>query len=494
LNHAPDPSRVVPRERSSGVRRAVVRLAALPCHRELALPRTQPHLHRLRLAPRRRGWPIAALLAAIAVSACDGAVLDPGRDMSITVLPAAGLVQPMRIQFPRPRAVTLDYWTTDGPRLRVTSAADRAHDLLLTRLRPDRTYRYEVVGTGVEGAFRSAPLPADLVAVDVQVSGSATQPLVLLHFFADEGFRGYVVVDPTGSIVWYWRTADFPFGATRRANGNFVFMDKGRGLVEVTADGAVVSELAQDVAAREMHHDAIATPANTILFLAFDERTVDGQRVLGEAIWEWTPETGAAAQRWSSWDHLSLTADRGPRFGLEWMHANALALGSRGNVLLSTHYLNQVLSLSPDLASIEWRLGGVNATVTVDGTAFTGQHTPTEIAPGRVLLFDNALERGGPSRALELDIGAAVATPRWVWTAPNGNFASAVSSARRLANGHTLIAFGMASGVNGSSGPTEVYEVDRDGAFVWRLEVAGPRVMFRAEPLNAIAAETVIAR
>ena len=47
----------------------------------------------------------------------------------------------------------------------------------------------------------------------------------------------------------------------------------------------------------------------------------------------------------------------------EWMHANSLSIGPRGNVLVSSHYLNQVLSLSPDWRRIEWRLGGPRATI-----------------------------------------------------------------------------------------------------------------------------------
>ena len=73
----------------------------------------------------------------------------------------------------------------------------------------------------------------------------------------------------------------------------------------------------------------------------------------------------------------------------------------------------------------------------------------------------------------------------WQWKAPNNNYASAVSSARRLPNGNTLIAFGMEKGRNGSSGPTEAYEVTPDGAIKWHLVVEGVMTMFRVEPINS---------
>jgi len=78
---------------------------------------------------------------------------------------------------------------------------------------------------------------------------------------------------------------------------------------------------------------------------------------------------------------------------------------------------------------------------------------------------------------------------RWEWSAPNGNFAAAVSSARRLDSGNTLVAFGMSEGITGSTGPTEVYEVTRDGAVVWHLRVTGTVVLFRAEPWQTVAGE-----
>jgi hypothetical protein len=267
-------------------------------------------------------------------------------------------------------------------------------------------------------------------------------------------------------------------------------MDKGRGIVEVTPAGDEVRVLPQDVAEREMHHDLITTPADTVLYLAFDSEDVNGARVKGEAIWEWTPETGARDKRWRSWDHLSPTLDRGPRFGGEWIHGNSLSIGPRGNVLLSAHYLNQILSIARDWRSLEWRLGGVRATIPLPSNeGFSGQHTAVEVAPGRVLLFDNGRDRGGYSRAVEFAIDGGSARKVWEWQPKVANYASAVSSARRLPNGHTLVAFGMAAGSSGSSGPTEAYEVTALGHSAWHLVVSGTTTMFRVEPVTSLAGE-----
>jgi hypothetical protein len=121
--------------------------------------------------------------------------------------------------------------------------------------------------------------------------------------------------------------------------------------------------------------------------------------------------------------------------------------------------------------------------------AFSGQHTAREIAPGRVVLFDNGTARGDYSRVAEYVLDANGAHVAWEWRPPVRNYASAVGSARRLANGHTLVAFGMSAGFVGSTGPTEVYEVDASGTPVWHL-VTRTQVMYRAEPLTSIGTES----
>ncbi|MBI4540923.1 MAG: aryl-sulfate sulfotransferase [Gemmatimonadetes bacterium] len=431
------------------------------------------------------------LLVPLLFVACTSVTDAPSPIVQATDLIEAGpLVRALKVELQSPAPLTVRYGTAAGPDLEVRSAQALAHDILLSRLRAERAYRYDVVGTSHSGSFETGPLPSDLARMTFAASGNPTMPLVLLHLYDPEGFKGYAIVDGGGQVVWFWRTRDFPFGMTRRQNGNFVFMDKDRGLVEVTVAGDVLHELPQDVAHREMHHDVISTPRNSLLFIAFDAREVRGKRVKGESIWEWSPEEGSTVKRWSSWEHLSVVRDRGTRFGTEWLHANSLAIGPRSNVLLSVHYLNQIISISPNWLAIEWRLGGVNPTMGIDEREqFFGQHTAREISPGRVVLFDNRLEKGDYSRALEFELGLGTAHKVWEWRPKPDNFAFAVSSARRLLNGNTLVAFGMSAGLNGSTGPTEVYEVSPSGEVLWRLIVTGPRVMYRAEPIASIGAE-----
>ena len=434
---------------------------------------------------------VILFLLVLAVSGCSSVFgVEAPRVRAHRTSVAGPLVQRLHLELERNASVRVEYWTDDGRRLIVDSKPAATHSILLTRLRADRTYFYRVEGTDAQGTFTTEALPSDLARIRLTAKGSPSTPLVLLHLYDPFGFRGYAAVNAEGEIVWYWRTVDMALGATRLTNGDSVFMDRGRGLVELRPDGSVVHELAQDEN-RELHHDVIRTPIDTLLVLAFDRRQHAGKLLKGESVWEWWPETGSAVKRWSSWDHLSPDHDRGPRSGDEWLHANSLALGPRGNVLVSFRLLDQVLSISPDFKHVEWRLGGVNATRALAAAdQYSGQHTARELDSNRLLVFDNGVKRRNSSRALELDLSGADAKAVWQWQPARRNRSAFVGSARRLQNGNTLVTFGM-SAFGESTGPIEAYEVDRKGETVWHLEVGETRQTFRAEPWPSIGSEYV---
>ncbi len=309
-----------------------------------------------------------------------------------------------------------------------------------------------------------------------------------------EAYGGAAIVDQAGHVVWYFPAMRGITGSTRRTNGNFVFLDVERGLLEVTPAGDVVAALAQEEN-RTLHHEVITTPDDRLYAFRLDRRAVRDTLVAGEAIWEWNPATGTEVRRWSSFDALDPIMDRGPTYSHgDWLHANSLSVGPRGNVIMSLHHLDQIISIAPGFGSLEWRLGGTNATHPLPvADRFSGQHTGAEIAPGRVLLFDNGFQRSEPySRGLELDMGTPPARSVWQFRPSRTNWSRAVGAARRLANGNTIMTFGMSPGLGGSTGPIEVYESAADGVVVWHLEVGGnAQILYRATPLSTIAGERV---
>jgi hypothetical protein len=453
-----------------------------------------------------RRYLIRMVPAALLVMAACEATTDPTR------LPPAILEQNMDasggpifrtlgVRLDRAGAVEVTYWAEGVEPLQVVAPPALDHAIFLPRLRADATYDFQLRSIGQDGRpgdphsgrFTTGALPAALAELRFTASGAPTSPLVLLVVSGAPGtFSGYVVTDARGSIVWYL-AAEGAGGITRRANGNFAFVS-GQGLVEVSATGQTVAELPTDPVGRRFHHDVIATPGNTLLAIATDTQTVGGTRITGEAIWEWKPETGEHSRRWSAFDFLDPFDDRGPRFSeTNWMHANSLWLGPRGNVILSSNFLNQIISIAPDFNTLEWRLGGPNATIRVpDEERFSGQHTAAELVDGHVLLFDNRQEQGVYSRAVEFALEDGMARRVWEWRPERENFAFAVSSARRRPGGSTLVTFGMSPGLLGSTGPIEVYEVSHAGDVLWHLEVQGPRLVYRAEPLSDIGGELPI--
>ena len=331
-------------------------------------------------------------------------------------------------------------------------------------------------------------LPADLAAVSFKTEGSPSAQYTVLEIIQTGGFNGFVIVNGDGKPVWFFRTKGGTGGFTRRANGNFVFLDVVGGLTEVTADGDTVRVLLQETApGRRMHHDVTTTPQNTILFIADDWQMWKDSLMNGAALWDWNPESGTLVKRWSSFDHLNPDLDWGSRsVRTDWLHPNSVRFGPRGNVVLSFHYLNQIISITSDFKNLEWRLGGVRNTIPV-GNPFSGQHSVQEIENGHILLFDNGIERTVErySRALELEIVGDSSRIVWQWRPEVDNWALIISSARRLANGNTMVGFGVSKNpANGATGPIEAYEVTGSGNVVWHIVVSGAvSSMYRATPL-----------
>ena len=459
-------------------------------------------------ASRMTRWPAVLPLALLvacggggdaAVSIVSTRVDDHGpifRQLEVTLSDAAG--------------VEVDYWAATGPRLLVKSRAPGAltHQLTLPRLRERESYRYRVrvvddagrPGSTTEGVFTTADLPDDVRSIAFTPSGEASLPLNFLS--VRSAFNGGLVVDSQGHVVWYARTPAAPLGAARRANGDWVILVRGTGLVAYSPLGERVASLLQaQVPDNEtIHHDLTVTPRDTVLFLTYEPRAFAGQTLLGEAVWEWDIQLNTPRKRWSAFDFLDPAVDAGPRsVPNDWFHANALAMGPRGNVILSLHHLDQVLSLAPDFGSIEWRLGGAGRTIaTTADEATSGQHSVREVAPNRVLMFDNGFARtdgGQYSRAIEFELDPATASARVVWQYRPGPdiWSTVFSSARRLANGHSVVTFGAPPGLLGATGPVTLHEVSPAGQVVWRLGVNLPGGgIFQGDPMTTIGGEVVV--
>ena len=398
-------------------------------------------------------------------------------------------------------------WGAEGtPVLTLTSDTSAfVHRFLLPRLRPARTYVVEASAPGssrapARASFTTDSLPPVLRGIQINETGEPSLPVALIEVVGATQFGGLLMVED-GQVVGWLPLVGSLFGATRRANGDITMLDAALGLTSYRLDGTLAHRLPQaglgtPTVYERIHHDVVATPRNTLLFIANDTRVVGADTVVGEALWEWSPESGVVQKRWSAFDFLDWNVLRGSRSTTgNWLHGNGLDFGPRGNVLMSLRNADQVISIAPDFTTVEWTLGGTNGTLAVSAAdRFWGQHYVSEPAAGRVLVFDNGFERPGGtySRAIEYQVNTATSTATKVWEyrASPDIYASLVGSARRLPNGNTTIMFGMFPGQTGSSGPVTAVEVTPAGAPVWRLTFGNALTrLYRITPVASLLGE-----
>ena len=450
---------------------------------------------------------ITAVLGALLFAACRDSTAPSEPLASIrSVVPDAMSNGDIRLDYvlSSAGAIDIEYWDVPTHKLLVHRETALAQgSVALPQLRAGERYQYSLTVIGARGrtgdkqtgTFATPGLPDDLLQATLTTTGTPTSPLTMLEL--NGAFQGFVAVDADGRPVWRWRTHGAPQGFTRRVNGNFVFNDLGSGLFEVTVGGDIVHELPPlPAGARVPHHDVIATPANTILFIAQETRGT----ITGDCIWEWNPESGEAVRRFSVFDFYDPAVDWGARsLAYDWVHANSLALGNHGNVILSLNWLDQVISIAPNWKSIEWKAGGRASTFAFDaGAAFQGQHTAAVLPNGHLLMFDNGRDRVGDqrySRGLELALNRRSGTARTVWSfRPTPDiYAPYVGAARRLPSGNTLVFFGLPSGFSGgATGPVSGYEVRPDGGVAWSITVGNVKSVYRATPMTSIAGEVTV--
>src|SRR5690606_9430679 len=234
-------------------------------------------------AGRERRLASVALLFGAVLSGC-GSPSDVERPLPHVANVAVadgegGIFRALEIDLDAPGSLTIDYWAPGVERLRLDVAASaRRHEVWLPRLRAERQYSYEITprsssgqtGAVTTGIFGTGALPADVAALNYAVAeGSPTAPLLFVEVVeAFSGFLGAIIVDGTGEVVWYYRTTGRTFGSTRLDNGNFVILDVGEKLVEVTPDGREAASISS-LDYGGLHHAITRTPQNTVLFVAY---------------------------------------------------------------------------------------------------------------------------------------------------------------------------------------------------------------------------------
>jgi uncharacterized protein (UPF0248 family) len=165
----------------------------------------------------------------------------------------------------------------------------------------------------------------------------------------------------------------------------------------------------------------------------------------GQTVWEWR-----------TWEHLDPVADgiaeiQAPR--TLWAQGNSIVELPDGDILASYRPTSTVIRISRKTGQIVWKLGPPTV---------AGQHAPTVLSNGNILIFDNGVHRLDDSMPYSRVIELNPATNEIVWKyqdKPTWNFFSPrMGNAQRLQNGNTLIceaSFGR------------FFEVTNEGEIVW---------------------------
>jgi hypothetical protein len=169
----------------------------------------------------------------------------------------------------------------------------------------------------------------------------------------------------------------------------------------------------------------------------------------------------------------------------DWTHHNAVIYdASTDSIYASARQLSRITRIDHATGDIVYDMGFDMPSGDPDfgDDLFSFEHAPEMQPGGNMLLFDNGNRRGhvdqtpatGVTKVVELAFsggepptGASIV---WEWTLPD--YVPFLGDADRLPGGHTLVN-------NGAN--AKIHEIDTNGVEVWRLELAGGHVIYRAE-------------
>jgi Arylsulfotransferase (ASST) len=369
-------------------------------------------------------------------------------------------------------------------------------------LRASSSYSIVAEAVGARGMTQSQPitlstgdLPESLRSV--RITTLKGTPTTGFNYAAlDIGHDAFAVAfDSTGEIAWYRL---FPNGAqsgafAQQPNGNYtIFLGVSHGWEATTADTYIEFTPAGDEVRRwrapapfftDSHELILTVDSPTSLpvghLLAYSIRTTDLTSIGGPADTQVAQHTlhritaaGATELVWDSWDHFTLSdwvePPKFPPFDID--HSNSLQVLSDGSYVVSWRNVGEITKIDRSGHAI-WRFGGPHNEFTISGDplgGFSAQHYARITSQGTMVLYDNGWRHSPPeSRGVEyrLDESAKTATMIREFRHDTPIFTPYVGSAQRLANGNTLIGWGMA---------VLATEYSPSGAVVWEGRVEFP--------------------
>jgi outer membrane protein assembly factor BamB len=302
--------------------------------------------------------------------------------------------------------------------------------------------------------------------------------------FAPQSGGGIVyLIDLNGDVVHTWQMPYAPGnygyltesgnlfynGKTVEDSKRFISRQpwKGGAVLEADWSGQVLWEVRHP----DHHHDGIQLRNGNVLLICLAQLPSEiaakvkggmpGTEHNGEIYADYLVEMTTGGQivwQWRTWEHLDpetdcITAVQERRE--EWTHANGVAELPNGDIVVSFRVISTVIIIDRKTGEITWKLGA---------PPLSGQHAPTPLPNGNLLLFDNGphrLDHPMPfSRIIEVDLQTKQIVWRYQERRESDFFSPRISNAQRLPNGNTLIC-------EGDFG--RIFEVTTNGELVWEF-------------------------
>ena len=256
---------------------------------------------------------------------------------------------------------------------------------------------------------------------------------------------------------------------------------KGGAALEADWNGKVLWEVRHP----NHHHDGRLLRNGNVLLVCATElpdkiaRKVQGGRpgteekgkIWADYLLEMTKD-GRTVWEWRSWEHLDPAKDRITAIEderSEWTHGNAVMELADGNLLMSFRDISTIIKIDRQTGNVVWKLGA---------PPLSGQHAPTPLPNGNILIFDNGPHRVDHTFPFSRVIEVNPSTNDIVWKyeegIPSNFFSPRISNAQRLPNGNTLINEGWFG---------RFFEVTSDSEVVW--EYVNPYFGPASEPPKA---------
>jgi hypothetical protein len=329
--------------------------------------------------------------------------------------------------------------------------------------------------------YRSRPDLNGLPDVTITTPADGTAPgYILLTPFAG-ALRGPLIVDETGSPVWFrkvpdpatvaidlkvqryrgqpvltwWEGTIGGTGGQGVGQGEFVVMDTSyREVTRIRAGGTEQAD----------QHDLIITPQGTALFWVYDPVPFDLTPLGGPAdgvlhdgvLQEIDIATGRRIFEWRARDHVTIEESYAPipqggsaHLPYDYWHPNSVSLDDDGHLLFSARHTWACYKVHRETGEVIWRIGGKKSDFRVDErAAFSWQHDFQRRRDGDYSMFDNGAgitTEKDYSRGLIVKIDEKARTVSFVaeHVHPQRLLAPTQANFRELPDGGTFIGWGQ---------------------------------------------------